>query len=202
MGNISVSNFSNKYLDDFSSLYSYYFDHLYKRENFSLINRDNTLILLDKFDFSGFSHFYNFDSDSFAKSYVVKQIGFNDDRSCYNDLLERYKNSCEKFGVGVPVVEFFDNDLTYDLEVNDSDSYLDSICVKDSLRGQSLGNLLLSHTENLVRDRGSKRLFLNCEDSDEKVFNFYFSKGYLPFLRVGPSYSNGSGTYSMCKLLK
>ncbi len=70
-----------------------------------------------------------------------------------------------------------------------SQTFFYRFIVKNSLRGEGIGSELLRTAEEVVRQRGGKKIALYVEANDQKVKEFYEKRGYV---------DDGNGPYYSC----
>ena len=95
------------------------------------------------------------------------------------------------------MIDFFDNEFTNGKFLPTSkDVYFDSLFVDETYQGRGIGTVLVKEQIRLARELGAPTIYVSCVESSP-VVNIFKKLHFLPLLRTGPSYANGSAALEM-----
>ncbi len=90
------------------------------------------------------------------------------------------------------VWQSFENDLTCgDLRPEPEDVYLTAMTVAAPFRRMGIGTALARHRIGLARELGARHVWVGCWEGGRAV-HLYEKLGFLPVVRWGPAYEDGS----------
>ncbi len=103
---------------------------------------------------------------------------------------------------GEIVIDFFDNEFTNGtFPPSQNDLYFDALFVDEKYQGRGIGTTLVKEQMVLARKRDAPAIYVSCVESSS-VVNIFKKLHFLPLLRTGPSYANGSAALEMGMRLK
>ena len=117
-------------------------------------------------------------------------------RDVDDQLIDYCKEIQNEFG-GEVVMTFFDNEFTQGtFEPTKNDVYLSGLFVDEEYRGRGIGTDLVNEQIKLARERNASAIYVTCVESSP-VTKIFKNLAFLPLLRLGPSYANGSAALEM-----
>ncbi len=115
-------------------------------------------------------------------------------------LLDYCKDVQTEFG-GEIVIDFFDNEFTNGtFPLHDDDVYIDNLCVDQRYRRRGIGSKIIEERIRRSRQQGATMAYVACAESSPSV-TIFRKLSFLPLLRLGPSYANGSAALEMAMRL-
>ena len=130
---------------------------------------------------------------------IKNQLAFARDRECEESLRQYLKGNKEKYG-GEIIIEYFDNEVT-NSENNvfcDEDMLITSVYTIPDFRRQRIAKALTTQEIKIAKNNGSKRIFVNCYQGSE-ASKLYEKLGFLPIIKTGPNFFDGSSLTLMGK---
>jgi GNAT superfamily N-acetyltransferase len=107
----------------------------------------------------------------------------------------------QSIGKGRIVVDLFENQFTQpDFELNENDFYFTDLTIHANYRKMGIGSELILHRIKIVKELGARAIFVDCWGGD-KVHQLYEKNGFLPIIRLGPTYNDGNASTTMGLLL-
>ncbi len=123
-------------------------------------------------------------------------------RSDRDDALLGYCKDIQKEFGGEIVMKFFENEYTNaTFPIKDDDVYIDNLCVDQRYRKRGIGSKLAEENIRRARQQGATMAYISCAESSPSV-TIFRKLPFLPLLRLGPSYANGSAALEMAMRLK
>ncbi len=138
---------------------------------------------------------------SYVKNNVERMLPWAREKKDVDGLLMEYcRENQEKFG-GEIVIDFFDNEFTNGtFPPSQNDLYFDALFVDEKYQGRGIGTTLVKEQIKLAQEQDASTIYVTCVESSP-VINIYKKLHFLPLLRTGPAYANGSAALEMAMRL-
>ena len=116
-------------------------------------------------------------------------------------LLEHFRERQKEYG-GEVVLEYFSNFFTQpDLKIRDADMNLTHLSISPKWRRKGIGEALTKKRIEIAQKKCSSAIYVHCWEKNG-IVQLYKKLGFLPIIRGGPTYADGSPMTFMGLLLQ
>ena len=150
----------------------------------------------------GFASYTFMKDDSYSKRNIQFALGWARDKANEPQLLKLMERRQEELGKGEASAIIYENELTKgNIDVLGIDMYLSELAVHPKFRWRGIGKALTRERIRLAKELKSSAIYVNCWEGNT-VSKMYEKLGFLPILRMGPEFKDGSAEKEMGLLLK